>query len=74
MRFRMKILILELLVFTFESFGFDFEDLNGFRNCQFNLDRQFRTNEPPGIIIKVIWGQIDLVNQVDLERMINFQG
>ena len=44
----MKILILELLVFTFESFGFDFEDLNGFRNCQFNLDRHFCTIEPSG--------------------------
>lgn len=34
----MKILILELLVFTFESFGFDFEDRNGFSSCQFNRD------------------------------------
>ena len=49
----MKILILELLVFTFESFGFDFEDLNGSRNCPFNLDRYFCTIEPPGVMIQV---------------------
>ena len=41
----MKILILELLVFTFDSFGFDFEDQNGFKSCQMNPNRHFCTIE-----------------------------
>lgn len=49
----MKILILELLVFTFESFGFDFEDRNGFKSCQINLNRHFCTIEPSDYMSQV---------------------
>ena len=78
MRFRMKILILELLVFTFESFGFDFEHLNGFRNCRFNLDRYFCTIGPSGSMIRVkltwsirlIWYEWSIFGPV---RTLNFK-